>query len=63
MTRSTTTAAALPISRRMRHAFALWRARAEERRALAEMGHREWRDIGIGPGDAFAEARKPFWIA
>jgi uncharacterized protein YjiS (DUF1127 family) len=63
MTRFSTNAAAMPIGRRLRHVVALWRARSEERRALAEMGHRALRDIGIGPGEACAEARRPFWIA
>ena len=43
--------------------IALWRARAQERQALAVMTDRELRDIGVNPGDAIAEARKPFWAA
>jgi uncharacterized protein YjiS (DUF1127 family) len=62
MSRTSITAPA-QIGRRLRHVLVLWQARAAERRCLAEMGHRELRDIGISEGEAFAEARKPFWIA
>lgn len=63
MTRTSTVAAPMRIGHRFRHTIALWRARAEERKALAEMDHRDLRDIGLSPGEAFAEAGKPFWIA
>lgn len=43
--------------------FAIWRARASERQALAVMTDRELRDIGLSPGEAIAESRKPFWAA
>ena len=43
--------------------FAVWRARASERQALAVMTDRELRDIGLSPGEAIAESRKPFWAA
>jgi len=48
---------------RLFRTIALWRARASEREALANMGLREMRDIGISPGEAFAESGKPFWVA
>ncbi|WP_270936768.1 DUF1127 domain-containing protein [Falsiroseomonas oryzae] len=48
---------------RIRHAFARWRIRMQERDALASMGHRELRDIGLTPAEARIEAGKPFWIA
>ncbi|WP_137178291.1 DUF1127 domain-containing protein [Roseomonas sp. AR75] len=51
------------VGRRVRHVIALWQARIDERHCLAQMGHRDLRDIGLSPGEAFAEARKPFWIA
>lgn len=35
--------------------------RARTRRLLARMQAREFRDIGISPSDAQAEASKPFW--
>jgi uncharacterized protein YjiS (DUF1127 family) len=51
------------IGPRLLRTVTLWRARAQERRTLAAMTHRELRDIGISPGEANAEARKPFWTA
>jgi uncharacterized protein YjiS (DUF1127 family) len=47
--------------RRLVRTFTLWRARAQERRALAAMTDRELRDVGISRGEALAEAQKPFW--
>jgi uncharacterized protein YjiS (DUF1127 family) len=41
--------------------IALWRRRAQERQALAAMGERDLRDIGLTSLDALHEARKPFW--
>jgi uncharacterized protein YjiS (DUF1127 family) len=49
------------IGSRFRHVIAIWRARQAERQALAVMTDRELRDIGVSPGEAIAEARKPFW--
>jgi uncharacterized protein YjiS (DUF1127 family) len=40
---------------------ALWRRRAQERRALAVMDERSLRDIGISRLDALYEANKPVW--
>lgn len=48
---------------RWRRQVALWQARAAERQALATMSERELRDIGVSPGEAHAEAAKPFWRA
>ena len=42
--------------------IALWRRRAQERQALAAMGERDLRDIGITSLDAWCEANKPFWL-
>ena len=41
-------------------AAAMWDAR-RTRRLLAEMDVHLLADIGIGPGDAMAEAARPFW--
>jgi uncharacterized protein YjiS (DUF1127 family) len=41
----------------------LWRQRARQRRHLAEMSAEMLRDIGVSPGQARAEAGKPFWVA
>lgn len=38
-----------------------WAERRRQRRALAELPPHLLRDVGIAPGDAWAEARKPFW--
>lgn len=63
MPRHQPSAAPTAAGRRFRRLVALWRARASERQALAVMTDRELRDIGISPGEAIAEARKPFWTA
>jgi uncharacterized protein YjiS (DUF1127 family) len=41
----------------------IWRARASQRRALAELDDRWLRDVGLTRGDAQREVRKPFWRA
>jgi uncharacterized protein YjiS (DUF1127 family) len=41
--------------------LAIWRARAQERRMLAYMIERDFRDIGITPQQAKWEMNKPFW--
>jgi uncharacterized protein YjiS (DUF1127 family) len=40
-----------------------WQRRAQERHMLMSLDQRMLRDIGVSPGDAEREARKPFWIA
>lgn len=40
---------------------ALWRRRAIDRAELARSSRAELRDIRLSPGDAWNEARKPFW--
>jgi uncharacterized protein YjiS (DUF1127 family) len=40
-----------------------WHRNAVSRRALAAMGERELRDIGLSPRVAAFEAAKPFWKA
>ncbi|HEV7268376.1 MAG TPA: DUF1127 domain-containing protein [Falsiroseomonas sp.] len=62
MSRHQTTASAQPTKGlRVFRTLATWHARAGERRALAALGHRDLRDIGLTPGEALAEANKPFW--
>lgn len=63
MIRHQTTPALPATGRRVRSVVALWRRRMEGRRALAALTDRELRDIGISPGEAIAEAGKPFWAA
>jgi uncharacterized protein YjiS (DUF1127 family) len=43
--------------------LAVWRQRAQARRALAQMDARGLRDIGISPAAAAYESGKPFWQA
>jgi uncharacterized protein YjiS (DUF1127 family) len=38
-----------------------WPKRANQRRRLAELNHRELADMGISRADAWMEASKPFW--
>lgn len=38
-----------------------WMRVARERRALAALGERELRDIGLEPDVAAREAARPFW--
>ncbi len=40
-----------------------WHERACQRRVLAGLTPRELRDVGLSPGQARAEAAKPFWRA
>ena len=59
----------LHASGRTRHGLAArvldviltWQHRAASRRQLAQMNGHDLADIGIGPGQALAEADKPFW--
>lgn len=41
----------------------LWSARSRQRRALALLDERLLADIGVRPGEAWREAKKPFWRA
>ncbi len=40
----------------------LWIRRARQRGVLASLSTRDLHDIGVTPGDAYREIRKPFWI-
>ena len=40
-----------------------WRDRARTRRALNQLSLEMLEDIGVEPGEAIFEARKPFWRA
>lgn len=46
---------------RMLAVIGAWAERRRQRRALAELPRHLLRDVGLSPGDAWAEARKPFW--
>ena len=39
----------------------VWQMRARQRARLAEMEFHRLEDMGISPGEAQREARKPFW--
>jgi uncharacterized protein YjiS (DUF1127 family) len=41
--------------------LATWAERRRERRALLRLSDAMLKDIGLGRGDAFREAAKPFW--
>jgi uncharacterized protein YjiS (DUF1127 family) len=41
--------------------LAAWAERRRQRRALLRLGDGMLKDIGLGRGDAFREAAKPFW--
>ncbi len=41
----------------------LWRERAKQRPALAQLDDRMLRDVGLSPADVLWESRKPFWRA
>jgi uncharacterized protein YjiS (DUF1127 family) len=49
--------------REFRATLALWRRRVRYRRALAAMGERELKDIGICWSQIAEEVNKPFWRA
>jgi uncharacterized protein YjiS (DUF1127 family) len=51
----------IPTARTLVATLRAWHQRASSRRMLAAMDARGLRDIGISPGMADAEARKPFW--
>jgi uncharacterized protein YjiS (DUF1127 family) len=44
-----------------REMFGVWVQRARERAELAQCDERDLKDMGISPGTALAEIRKPFW--
>ena len=46
-----------------RQTLRTWRDRARTRRSLRDLSLRMLEDVGIEPGDAMAEANKPFWRA
>jgi len=48
---------------RMAEVLAVWKARAEYRRELAELSFRDIQDIGVDQGEVDREAAKPFWVA
>lgn len=52
---------ARPVMTRIMTTFQLWKARCEQRRALACLTDAELRDMGISEGDIYFEIRKPFW--
>ena len=41
--------------------LAVWAERRRQRRALLGLDDAMLKDIGLGRGDAFREAAKPFW--
>jgi uncharacterized protein YjiS (DUF1127 family) len=41
--------------------LATWAERRRERRALLRLSDAMLKDVGLGRGDAFREAAKPFW--
>jgi uncharacterized protein YjiS (DUF1127 family) len=49
------------LLRRLALTWAVWRARSEMRRCLADMDARSLRDAGISPAAAAYESGKPFW--
>jgi uncharacterized protein YjiS (DUF1127 family) len=49
------------LRQRLAVMFAVWRQRAEMRRALAQMDARSLRDAGISPAAAAYESGKLFW--
>ena len=46
-----------------RQTLRTWAGRARTRRSLRDLSLRMLEDIGVEPGDAMAEANKPFWRA
>ena len=51
----------IPALRPILGALRAWHRRAASRRLLAGMDARGLHDIGLSPGSASFEARKPFW--
>jgi len=41
----------------------VWRKRAREKRALEQLGERDWQDFGASRSDIDTELRRPFWRA
>ena len=51
------------LVKRLSHAIACWQWRRVYRAQLATLPPSLIDDIGLTPGDAYAEADKPFWRA
>jgi len=51
------------IFARMSEMFAIWKARAEYRRELADLSIHDMQDIGVDQADVIHETAKPFWVA
>ena len=54
--------AAAAIGLRLAGAVRQWPVNVQARHALARMGEREWRDLGLSRGEVLREASKPFWM-
>jgi len=52
-----------PLLARAAGTLRAWRKRAREKRMLAELGERDWHDMGLSRSDIDAELRRPFWRA
>lgn len=52
-----------PAAARLLPLLAEWRRRLRSRAALARLGDRDLRDIGLSRGDLARECAKPFWRA
>ncbi|WP_250656238.1 DUF1127 domain-containing protein [Alkalimarinus coralli] len=46
---------------KLKNAIYLWKERARQRRALAQLSNYQLKDIGLSRSDAINEAGKPFW--
>lgn len=46
---------------KIKNAIYLWKERARQRRALAQLSNYQLKDIGLSRSDAINEAGKPFW--
>lgn len=59
--RAACTRAPLSALRHFARWYLLCRARAEQRRQLAELDERMLKDVGLTPADAARECAKPWW--
>ena len=41
----------------------LWRTRVHQKHLLAQLGERDWHDMGVSQSDVYAELNRPFWRA